>query len=225
MVSADFFALLPLLVVAVSSLVVLLITAFCRDHLLVALATSLGLTVALITLHCISSRPTTSHHTPHGGRLRDLLHRAPVGGEPGRHGLVLRLYEKAGWPARRVLCAGAPCDAGRDYASGRDAFRVFLSWPGTPQCFPLCAHRLRADRKGSPRSRAQIPDPLRHLLRVPSFRHGVGVLSIGDDGIRRYGFSSGSADGDFRAIPRRSGADPDGGGFQAGRSAVSHVGA
>ena len=50
MVSADFFALLPLLVVAVSSLVVLLITAFCRDHLLVALATSLGLTVALITL-------------------------------------------------------------------------------------------------------------------------------------------------------------------------------
>ncbi len=63
MVSADFIALLPLLVLAVSSLVVLLITAFRRDHLLVALATSLGLTVALITLP-IASQVAPRHVTP-----------------------------------------------------------------------------------------------------------------------------------------------------------------
>ncbi len=50
MVSPDFIALLPLLVVTVCSLVVLMITAFFRAHMPVALATSLGLTVALISL-------------------------------------------------------------------------------------------------------------------------------------------------------------------------------
>lgn len=63
MVSADFIALLPLLVMAVSSLVVLLITAFRRDHLLVALATALGLTVALITLP-IASQVAPRQVTP-----------------------------------------------------------------------------------------------------------------------------------------------------------------
>jgi NADH-quinone oxidoreductase subunit N len=50
MVSGDFIALLPLLVTAVSSLIVLLLAAFRRDHLLAAIVTSLGLTVALATL-------------------------------------------------------------------------------------------------------------------------------------------------------------------------------
>lgn len=50
MVSADFIALLPLLVMAVSSLIVLLLAAFRRDRPLAAIVTSLGLTVALITL-------------------------------------------------------------------------------------------------------------------------------------------------------------------------------
>lgn len=47
---ADFIALLPLLVTAVSSLIVLLIAAFRRDHVSVAGVTSLGLIGALMTL-------------------------------------------------------------------------------------------------------------------------------------------------------------------------------
>jgi NADH-quinone oxidoreductase subunit N len=50
MASADFIALLPLLVTAVASLIVLLLAAFRRDHLLAAGVTSLGLTAALMTL-------------------------------------------------------------------------------------------------------------------------------------------------------------------------------
>lgn len=50
MASADFMALLPLLVTAVSSLIVLLLAAFHRAHGLAAGVTSLGLAVALMTL-------------------------------------------------------------------------------------------------------------------------------------------------------------------------------
>src|SRR5574337_808749 len=46
----DFIALLPPLVTAVSSLVVLLLAAFHRDHGVVAVVTSLGLAVAFLTL-------------------------------------------------------------------------------------------------------------------------------------------------------------------------------
>lgn len=46
----DFIALFPLLVTALSSLAVLLLAAFHRDHTLVAVVTSLGLTVAFLTL-------------------------------------------------------------------------------------------------------------------------------------------------------------------------------
>lgn len=50
MASEDFIALLPLLVTALSSLIVLLLAAFRRDHPLVAVVTSLGLTAAFLTL-------------------------------------------------------------------------------------------------------------------------------------------------------------------------------
>ncbi len=50
MAQADFIALLPLLATAVSSLIVLLLAAFHRDHGLVATVTSLGLTIAFLTL-------------------------------------------------------------------------------------------------------------------------------------------------------------------------------
>lgn len=50
MVSADFMALLPLLVTAASSLIVLLLAAFHRAHGLAAGVTSSGLAVALMTL-------------------------------------------------------------------------------------------------------------------------------------------------------------------------------
>lgn len=46
----DFIALLPLLVTALSSLLVLLLAAFHRDHRLIAVVTSLGLTAAFLTL-------------------------------------------------------------------------------------------------------------------------------------------------------------------------------
>ena len=50
MASEDFIALLPLLVTALSSLGVLLLAAFHRDHRFVAVVTSLGLAVAFFTL-------------------------------------------------------------------------------------------------------------------------------------------------------------------------------
>ncbi len=50
MASEDFIALLPLLLTALSSLAVLLLAAFRRDHPLVAVVTSLGLTAAFLTL-------------------------------------------------------------------------------------------------------------------------------------------------------------------------------
>ena len=50
MAPEDFIALLPLLVTALSSLGVLLLAAFHRDHRFVAVVTSLGLTVACFTL-------------------------------------------------------------------------------------------------------------------------------------------------------------------------------
>lgn len=50
MASEDFIALLPLMATALSSLVVLLLAAFHRDHSLVALVTSLGLVVTFLTL-------------------------------------------------------------------------------------------------------------------------------------------------------------------------------
>ncbi len=63
MTSADFLALLPLLVTALSSLIVLLITAFRRNHLLVAVVTSLGLMGALMTLP-VASQVAPRHVTP-----------------------------------------------------------------------------------------------------------------------------------------------------------------
>lgn len=50
MASEDFIALLPLLLTALSSLAVLLLAAFRRDHPLVAVVTSLGLTAAFLTV-------------------------------------------------------------------------------------------------------------------------------------------------------------------------------
>ena len=63
MTSADFLALLPLLVTALSSLLVLLITAFRRNHWLVAVVTSLGLMGALMTLP-LASQVTPRQVTP-----------------------------------------------------------------------------------------------------------------------------------------------------------------
>lgn len=50
MTQADFIALFPLLATAVSSLIVLLLAAFRRKHVLVATVTALGLTAAFLTL-------------------------------------------------------------------------------------------------------------------------------------------------------------------------------
>ncbi len=62
MTSEDFIALLPLLVTALSSLAVLLLAAFRRDHGLVAVVTSLGLVAAFLTLPVaagVAPRPVT----------------------------------------------------------------------------------------------------------------------------------------------------------------------
>ena len=48
MVQTDVIALLPLLITAISSLIVLLLAGFSRNHLLAAGVTSLGLTAALV---------------------------------------------------------------------------------------------------------------------------------------------------------------------------------
>jgi NADH-quinone oxidoreductase subunit N len=63
MVSADFTALLPLLVTALSSLIVLLLAAFRRAHRLAAAVTVSGLAVALMTLP-VASRVAPRHVTP-----------------------------------------------------------------------------------------------------------------------------------------------------------------
>jgi NADH-quinone oxidoreductase subunit N len=62
MAPADFIALFPLLLTALSSLVVLLLAAFRRDHLLVATVTALGLTAAFLALPVaagVAPRPVT----------------------------------------------------------------------------------------------------------------------------------------------------------------------
>lgn len=53
--SADFVALLPVLMTGVASLIVLLLAAFCRRHKLIALTACLGLIVALLTLPLAST--------------------------------------------------------------------------------------------------------------------------------------------------------------------------
>ncbi|MCC2641752.1 MAG: nuoN [Nitrospira sp.] len=63
MVQTDVIALLPLLITAISSLIVLLLAAFSRNHLLAAGVTSLGLTAALAALplaSLVAPRPVTS---------------------------------------------------------------------------------------------------------------------------------------------------------------------
>ena len=87
MVTEDFIALLPLLVTAVSSLIVLLLAAFRRDRPLAAIVTSLGLTVALIT----SLRTRVAPRQVTSLLMLDAYAIFYIGllsgGEPGGHGL------------------------------------------------------------------------------------------------------------------------------------------
>ena len=225
MASADFIALLPLLVTAVSSLIVLLLAAFRRDHLLVAIVTSLGLTAALMTLPIasrVAPRQVTSLLMVDAYAIFyiGLLLAASLAITGLSYGYLEKREEQ---PEEFYVLLLLATLGGITLAAATHLASFFLGLELLSVSLYVLIAYVRTDT-ASPRSRTQVSDPLRDFLRVSALRHGLAVFSIRDDGIRRYGLSPGSAGRAFLAIPRRPGADPDRGGLQAGRGAVPHVG-